>query len=225
MTVKPSEMQNPGSAPVSGAGESVSLSRTSAYFYKRRLPHFEKPWAIYAITITTRGRRHLSSGARKIVLDAFLFFHTKRYDLFAISVMPDHVHALFQPLPRDDHDEKTFWAIAELMHSLKSFTAHSINKSERTIGQVWENETFDRYVRSDRDLEEKFHYILRNPWDAGIVKPNEPYEWIWTPDDEHRLESSSRRDAATSVRDARAPQSESVSREARALPRNCEQPT
>src|SRR5438445_1923954 len=67
-----------GSARVSRAGGSVSLSRTlnqdsvqtATHYAKRRLPHFDKPWAIYAITLATRQRRTLSSKARTIVLDA-----------------------------------------------------------------------------------------------------------------------------------------------------------
>ena len=35
-------------------------------------------------------------------------------------------------------------------------------------------------------MAEKFHYILRNPWDAGVAKQNEDYPWVWTPDDEVR---------------------------------------
>jgi 5-methyltetrahydrofolate--homocysteine methyltransferase len=210
----------PGSATVSVAGESVSLSRTSesiptgTSYYRRRLPHFEQPWAIYAITISTRKRRELSPMARTIVLDALRHFHRKRYDLFAATVMPDHVHALLQPLPKDElTDETTFWSVPELMHSIKSFTAHEIDKAEGTKGQLWENESFDRYVRSDRDLEEKFQYILRNPWDADVAGPDEFYPWVWTQDDEVEVQterSSSRRDAAISDRDGRAPQSETA---------------
>src|SRR5438105_12493298 len=90
------------------------------------------------------------------------------------------------------------------MQSIKSFTAHEINKAENSKWSVWEKESFDRYVRSDRDLKEKFQYILRNPWDAEIARPNEDYRWVWTQDSEAK--SSSRRDTATSTRDARAPQ-------------------
>ena len=202
-----------GSARVSRAGGSVSLSRTlnedsvqtATHYAKRRLPHFDKPWAIYAITLATRQRRTLSSKARTIVLDAVRHFHRQRYELFAVSVMPDHVHALLQPWPKgnDTTGRPIFWKVSDLMHSIKSFTAHEINKIENSKGPVWEKESFDRYVRSDRDLKEKFHYILRNPWDAEIARPNEDYPWVWTQEDEAK--SSSRRDAATGTRDARAP--------------------
>src|SRR5207247_1431484 len=64
-----------------------------------------------------------------------------------------------------------------------------------------------RYVRSDRDLQEKFHYILRNPWDSGVAQQNEDYPWVWTQDDERREESLFRGDAEISTRDASATQS------------------
>jgi RecG-like helicase/REP element-mobilizing transposase RayT len=205
-----------GSARVSRVGDGVPPSRTfletqpgdGAHYSRRRVPHFEKPWAIYAVTVTTRFHRCLSPEARTVVLDALRRFHSTRYELFAASVMPDHVHLLIQPWPKKDDSKANvvFWPLSELLHSIKSFSAHEINKLEGKTGVVWEKERFDRYVRSDRDLEEKFQYILRNPWDSGVAKQNEDYPWVWTQDDERRKESSFRRDAETSTRDACATQ-------------------
>ena len=209
------QVDTPGSARVPRVGNGVSPSRTSvsdaagpARYSRRRLPHFEKPWAIYAVTIATKARRCLSPTARTIVLNALRHFHNDRYELFAASVMPDHIHFLFQPWPRehDDQGHAVFWPLKDLLHSLKSFSAHEINAIEKKTGAVWEGENFDRYIRSDRDLEEKFHYILRNPWEAGVARQSENYPWIWTQEDEGGKESPSRRDTATHARDARAPQ-------------------
>jgi RecG-like helicase/REP element-mobilizing transposase RayT len=209
--------ENLGSARLRRAGDGILPSQTllepnapgEARYSRRRLPHFEKPWAIYAVTIATTRRRILSPQARTIVLDAWRHFHNARYELFAICVMPDHVHALFQPWPKNEasHEEATFWSLTELMRSLKSFTAREINRAEGKTGAVWEKETFDRYIRSDRDLVEKFHYILRNPWDADVARQKEPYPWIWTAENEMRVSrSSSPQNAATSTLQACAPQ-------------------
>jgi RecG-like helicase/REP element-mobilizing transposase RayT len=217
------ENQIPGSARLQRVGNGVPPLRTSeaydpgeaAHYSKRRLPHFEKPWAIYAVTMTTRGRRHLSAGARTIILNGWRHFHDRRYELFALCVMPDHVHSLIQPWPKTDapDDDPTFWSLSELMRSLKSFTAREINKMEGTQGAVWEKETFDRFIRSDRDLEEKFSYIVRNPWDAGVAAQDEDYPWVWTPESEARASASERgagssspQNAATSTLQACAPQ-------------------
>src|SRR6266702_2137550 len=58
----------PGSTRVSRVGDGVAPSRTfpetqsgeGAAYSRRRLPHFEKPWAIYAVKIGTKSRRCLS---------------------------------------------------------------------------------------------------------------------------------------------------------------------
>ena len=206
----------PSSARVSRVGDGVAPSQTfletqiyhGSHYSRRRLPHFEKPWAIYAVTVGTKKHRCLSPKSRTIVLNSLRHFHKQRYELFAACVMPDHVHLLFQPWPKGDDDKGNvaFWPLSELMHSIKSFSAHRINDAEKKNGSVWEKEQFDRYVRSDRDLKEKFHYILRNPWDSGVAGQNEDYPWVWTQDDEYRRESSFRRDAETSTRDACATQ-------------------
>ena len=203
-----------GSARLKRDGDGILPSRTSptsntndtANYSRRRLPHFEKPWTIYAVTLSTLRRRSLSPAARTIVVSAWRHFHDKRYELFALCVMPDHVHVLLQPWPKEDGE--TFWSLGELLRSIKSFAAREINRLEKKTGAIWEKEMFDRYIRSDRDLSEKFHYIVRNPWDAHIVNEGEDYSWVWTPADEGRsMQSSSRQNAATSTLQACAPQS------------------
>ncbi len=158
--------------------------RGAHYAKRRHLPHFEKPWAIYFVTFSTRNRRVLSPAARTIMLDALRHFHLKRYELFAACVMPDHVHFLFQPWVKEETAEggPVFWPLGELMHSLKSFSAKNINKLEETSGELWEQERYDRYIRGDSDLEEKFLYICNNPRAENLVGPEENYPWIWTPD-------------------------------------------
>jgi len=54
-----------------------------------------------------------------------------------------------------------------------------------------ESRTFlqaDEAEGANRDLQEKFHYILRNPWDSGVAKQNQDCPWNWTQDDDARKE-------------------------------------
>jgi alanine--tRNA ligase len=188
-----------------------------ATYYKRRLPHFERPWAKYMVTFSTREHRKLSPAARDLVLQSLLYGHEQhRYQLYAACVMPDHVHFLFEPQikEQDQEGKPVFWPLSELLRSIKSLTAHEINKIEQNAGQVWENESFDRMVRGDADLEEKFHYICRNPWDSGLVPQTEDYPWLWTPGSAVVPTASAgvppaeaaARDARQGDRDGRAPQ-------------------
>jgi len=66
--------------------------------------------------------------------------------------------------------------LGQILQGIKSTTAHRINKAAKvTDAHIWEEESFDRLVRGDADLEEKFHYICRNPWDSGVVPLTENY--------------------------------------------------
>jgi REP element-mobilizing transposase RayT len=189
----------------SGVGESVSLSRAAdlgsarasravsgappetpqaIYYSKRRLPHFERPWGKYAVSFSTHDRRHLSAVERDCALQSLLYAHEhNHYELYVGCVMPDHVHLLFEPQIKEDAQGKTiFWSLTEILHGIKSSSAHRINKAREASGPVWERESFDRFIRSEADFQEKFRYICKNPWDAGVAGPSENYPWLWTPD-------------------------------------------
>ncbi len=207
-----------GSAPAPGAADralavgSDASDNRGAKYSKHRLPHFERPWSKYMVTFSTHNKRQLSPAERDIVLESILYAHTHRqYELFAACVMPDHVHLLFEPqIKEEDKDGKhVFYPLGEILHGIKSTTAHKINKAAKVTGfHVWQDESFDRMMRGDSDLEEKFHYICRNPWDNGVVPLTENYRWLWTPDAPvaaHAPEVS-REGAGNSARGGRAPQ-------------------
>jgi alanyl-tRNA synthetase/REP element-mobilizing transposase RayT len=173
-----SRLGSTGGPPVDGGGSPAS---SSSHYHRRNLPHFERPWAIYHITWTTQDRREVSPPERQIVLDSILHWHERRYELFAACVMPDHVHMLIQPLVKeqDDAGNAVFFPLSEILHTIKSFTAHEINKRAGRSGALWNQESFDRYIRTDRDLEEKFRYIVGNPWSSGVAKEEEDYAFVW----------------------------------------------
>src|SRR5216117_799180 len=171
-----------GSLPDTRA-RAMSEGADEPHYHRRNLPHFERPWAKYAITFATRNHRQLSEKTRDIVLQSILRWKDRRYELYAACVMPDHVHLLIEPMiERDDGSgNPIFFPLSKILHSIKSFTANRINKIENSNEPVWETESFDRLIRSESDLQEKFRYITRNPWDAGIAKQDEDYRWVWYP--------------------------------------------
>jgi RecG-like helicase/REP element-mobilizing transposase RayT len=182
--------------------ETDPASSQETRYSRRRLPHFERPWAKYFITFSTAARRKLPEQARKIVLDAVRHFHGNRYQLYAVCVMPDHVHMLIEPaiLEREPGtDTPIFHKLTDILHSLKSFTAHEIVQAGWPDQRVWEKESFDRLIRSEADLQEKFEYVVGNPQEAGLVGPEEDYPWSWSSGD------GALRDAEHSTRDACAP--------------------
>jgi alanyl-tRNA synthetase len=190
-----------------GSGFQPEPSPRSTRYSKRNLPHYERPHGIYHVTFRTHANRELSPAARGIALDAIRHFEGRRYDLLAAVVMPDHVHLLIQPWVKemDPEGRAVFWPLGELLHSIKSFTANEINKLGATEGAVWEKESFDRLMRSDADVEEKFRYICGNPWKDRLVGEDEVYPWLWTREDSARQDAA-RQDAAQGTLEACATQ-------------------
>src|SRR5438874_8681043 len=168
---------------VSGSLPDTTPSGISEPRYHRRLPHFERPWSKYAITFSTRNRRILSARARDVVLESIRRWDGRRYELFGACVMPNHVHLLIEPMVerQNESGNSIFFSLSILLNRIKSFTANRINKIEKVNEPVWESESFDRMIRSESDLQEKFEYITRNPWDVGIATPKEDYRWVWYP--------------------------------------------
>jgi REP element-mobilizing transposase RayT len=158
---------------------------TEAKYSHRNLPHFERPWAKYMVTFSTREHRKVTAAERDLVLKSILYAHEHgQYQLYAACVMPDHVHLLFEPQIKEQNKEgqPVFWSLSEILQGIKSASAHHINEASGRKGPVWEKESMDRMIRGQSDMEEKFHYICRNPWDAGVVPMTENYPWLWTPD-------------------------------------------
>jgi REP element-mobilizing transposase RayT len=143
---------------------------------QRMLPHWEYDGSIYFITFNTWERLTLSPRARQVVLDACLFFNTQRYDLFALVVMPDHVHMLIQPLLKTKEE---FWPLSSIMHSIKSYSAKQIPKVIPHIGTLWQPERYDHIVRDDRAFTAIWNYICQNPVKAQLASSPNGYPCLW----------------------------------------------
>jgi carbamoylphosphate synthase large subunit/REP element-mobilizing transposase RayT len=99
--------------------------------------------------------------ASQIVANALRYFNESRYYLDAFVVMPNHVHALVQPLPGH--------TLKEVLRSWKTFTARLINKRFERSDALWMQESFDRIVRDWDSLVRCRQYIVRNPEKAGLA--------------------------------------------------------
>ena len=83
-------------------------------------------------------------------------FDGQRYQLAAYVVMDDHVHALLTPLAG--------YELKAILHSRKSFTARQMQREDGRFAGVWQDESFDRIARDDREFAQKLDYIVGNPW-------------------------------------------------------------
>jgi REP element-mobilizing transposase RayT len=115
-----------------------------------------------------RGTCYLRDQAiAEMVQKALLFHDETKYRLFAWVVMPNHVHLLCRPCPGH--------SLAEIMHSVKSFTSTTANKMLGRSGRFWQKEYFDRYIRNAGQFARTVAYIENNPVKANLCDRSE--EW------------------------------------------------
>jgi REP element-mobilizing transposase RayT len=146
------------------------------YDYRGRyLPHIQKDNKALFITFTTHLRWHLPELARDLAMEACAHVHDKTCILHAAVIMPDHVHLILTPLA----DKNGPFSIPEIMHAIKSESAHRINNALDRKGKVWQDESFDHVLRGDESLSSKMEYVLDNPVRAGLVKIVDGYRWLW----------------------------------------------
>lgn len=88
-----------------------------------------------------------------IVESSLLHFDGIRYDLYEYVIMPNHVHMLIKPVS---------FSLTEILKTIKGYSAKEINKLMKGKGKVWQQESFDRLVRSVQDYHFKAEYIKNN---------------------------------------------------------------
>jgi REP element-mobilizing transposase RayT len=102
-----------------------------------------------------------------LVARALRYFDGQRYQLIAWSVMPNHVHVVFQPA--------SGYSLEKILHSWKSFTSKEANRILGKSGEFWERESYDHLVRDAQELERIVRYVLENPVKANLKNWN----WVW----------------------------------------------
>jgi AICAR transformylase/IMP cyclohydrolase PurH/REP element-mobilizing transposase RayT len=159
---------------VEEAGAKSSLIRDEV-FTRHKLPHWQRPGATYWVTFSS-AIGELTPDERDIALSALKYWDGKKLTLISAVVMPDHVHALIEP-----RHVKGRWGghedLSKLLHSIKTFSGREISQRRGGVGQVWLRETYDRWIRSDEDLEEKYRYLANNPVKEGLAATPQEYKW------------------------------------------------
>lgn len=126
----------------------------------------------------------------EVVAGALKHFDNQRYRLLAWCIMPNHVHALFQPM--DGYD------LSSILHAWKSFTGHAANKLLRRRGVFWMEESYDHLIRDEAGLRHAAEYAWTNPDNAGLE------DWKWREMRTSAIEECILGDASAHGRDARS---------------------
>ena len=111
-----------------------------------------------------------------IVFESLRYFDGERYVVDAYTIMPNHVHMVFTPLPNAAGE---YHSIASILHSIKRYTARESNRLLQRIGEFWQHESYDHFVRDDSEKLRIIRYVINNPVKAGLVQSWEDWKWTY----------------------------------------------
>jgi len=98
----------------------------------------------------------------EIVKDTLHYPDGKEYKLICYCIMPNHFHMVFELLQNNK-------GISKIMQSIKRISARDCNTILSRSGAFWQDESFDRWVRDEKELYFVIRYVLLNPVTAGLV--------------------------------------------------------
>ncbi len=103
----------------------------------------------------------------EILWQSIFHFDGERYEIYAVVIMPNHVHVVRRTLTTDH-------PINKIVGSWKSFTSNAVRR-ELGLHVKWRAECFDRVIRTPDELLDTVRYVIENPTKAGF----EEWEWVW----------------------------------------------
>ena len=159
--------------------------------FRRRLPHHHPDGKWLFLTWHLHGSLpqalypppgKLSSGSAFVWMDQYLDSAHRapggriaatcvllgHYELGAYAIMANHVHVLLLPKVSP----------SRLLQSLKGATARQANLILGRTGETfWQAESYDHWVRDEKEWQRIAAYIENNPVKAGLVPRAEDYRW------------------------------------------------
>jgi len=132
-----------------------------------RLPAILLPWeksVIYFVTMCVRDRRNVLANSQ--VFDAIkaTIPELRKWHVLAGVVMPNHAHWVVSPEDRD-------LSVGDFSHGFKRLSRKSLGSHP----WEWQRGCFDRLLRSDENLRNKWIYVQDNPVRHGLVQKAQ--EW------------------------------------------------
>jgi REP element-mobilizing transposase RayT len=103
----------------------------------------------------------------EIVVDSIHFYDEQNFELYAFSIMSNHVHLVIRHI-KENYDVDL--PVTGIMKLIKSYTGKECNKILKRSGQFWQSESYDRVIRDQEELEKVIQYTLNNPVNAKLVK-------------------------------------------------------
>ena len=127
---------------------------------------------VYFVTICVEGRKSVLANERGFAAFKNAAGRLEHWIVLAAVLMPDHLH--FIASPKEDREAK----VGNVSAAIKRWMREEMKATWR-----WQPGCFDRLLRSDESLQEKWLYIEENPVRAGLVTDWQDWPYRYEADD------------------------------------------
>jgi putative transposase len=111
----------------------------------------------------------------QVVADALRKFDGTHYRLLAWTIMPNHVHVLF---------EVSEMPMKKILQQWKGATARAANLLLGLQTSFWQSDYWDTYMRDPDNQERTIRYIRNNPVKAGLASDWKAWPWTYVLNEE-----------------------------------------
>lgn len=172
--------------------------RRTREWQEHQLAYFHKCDAL--LDTSSTGPRWLrDERVARIVVQAIHAWDGREYDLYAFTVIPNHVHMVVSTVCRDSsrpdkqnslvklkldaqpeatREPSSWYPLSRILRRIKGLTGVECNRVLNRTGSFWQHESYDHVIRNGGELERTIWYVLYNPMKAGLVTSWE--QWPWT---------------------------------------------
>lgn len=142
--------------------------------WRGRLPHWRADDVRYYVTF--RHRRELDETERRALLSALLRPEGRKWDLLILCVLPTATELIFtvreQPTGRP-------YELADIIEKAKVKAGKAIIKKTGERFPPFYHESYDRIIRDDVELEERWLAILESSVAAELTEDPEDWDGLW----------------------------------------------
>jgi len=126
---------------------------------------------VYFVTICVAKRKSVLAQENVFIAFKNAVERLSGWTVLAAILMPDHVHLIVAP--SEDREAKLGNCVAAIKRWMRR---------ELSASWQWQRGSFDRLLRSDESLHDKWLYVEQNPVRAGLVERPEdwPYRYFST---------------------------------------------
>lgn len=126
----------------------------------------------------------------QVVAEKIHEYDGELYELLAYCIMPNHVHLVFDTsvqlrlgdIEIENINEENYKQLDRIMKLIKGGGGFEANKILGRRGDFFQRESYDHYVRDEKELARIIWYVVNNPVKARFVKTWGDFEYTYWKD-------------------------------------------